>query len=99
VVSPEDAKVATGVSGTGAERLNGRGDFLLVVRGDVIRLQAAYVSVTEMAKVVNNLSSGAPQRRSGRCGRSPREKVIRLAETLRVGVARQMELWQHQASA
>jgi len=99
VVSPEDAKVATGVSGTGAERLNGRGDFLLVVRGDVIRLQAAYISVTEMEKVVNNLSFGAPQRRSGNHGRSTREKVIRLAETLRAGVARQMELWQHQASA
>ncbi|UCC64663.1 MAG: DNA translocase FtsK [Anaerolineae bacterium] len=99
VVSPEDAKVAAGVSGTGAERLNGRGDFLLVVRGDVIRLQAAYISETEMAKVVNSLSFGTPQRRSGNHGRSPREKVIRLAETLRAGVVRQMELWQHQASA
>lgn len=41
VASPEDAKVATGLAGTGAERLLGRGDFLLVSRGRVRRFQAA----------------------------------------------------------
>jgi len=40
VVSPEDAKVAGGLSGTGAELLGGRGDFLLVLRG-LTRFQAA----------------------------------------------------------
>ena len=33
VTSAEDAKVATGVPGTAAERLLGRGDFLLVAKG------------------------------------------------------------------
>ncbi len=42
VASPEDAKVASGIAGTGAEKLLGRGDFLLVAKGDVIRFQAAY---------------------------------------------------------
>lgn len=40
VVSPEDAKVAGGLSGTGAELLGGRGDFLLVL-GGLARFQAA----------------------------------------------------------
>lgn len=41
VTSPEDAKVATGLAGSGAEKLLGRGDFLLISRGRVRRFQAA----------------------------------------------------------
>ena len=58
VASPEDAKVATGMKGTGAEKLLGRGDFLLVVKGEVVRFQAAYVSVEEMGQVVEKLKAG-----------------------------------------
>jgi len=47
VTSPEEAKVAAGVSGTGAERLQGRGDFLLVLKGRSERFCAAYVSPEE----------------------------------------------------
>lgn len=43
VASPEDAKVAAGVRGTGAEKLLGRGDFLLIARGGVTRFQAPEV--------------------------------------------------------
>jgi S-DNA-T family DNA segregation ATPase FtsK/SpoIIIE len=50
VASPEDAKVASGIAGTGAEKLLGRGDFLLVAKGDVIRFQAAYASEDETAQ-------------------------------------------------
>jgi S-DNA-T family DNA segregation ATPase FtsK/SpoIIIE len=57
VVSAEDAKVASGLPGTGAEKLMGRGDFLLVVKGDVTRFQAAYVSQGEMERVVGQLRS------------------------------------------
>ncbi len=97
VVSPEDAKVATGVAGTGAERLSGRGDFLLVVRGEVIRLQAAYSSTKEIVKVVSELSPEPPRRRSGGSPPSPQKKVVKLAGALRLGLAQQMELWQHVA--
>lgn len=45
VTSPEDAKVATGIAGSGAEKLLGRGDFLLVSRGQVRRFQAAISQV------------------------------------------------------
>jgi S-DNA-T family DNA segregation ATPase FtsK/SpoIIIE len=41
VVSAEDARVSTGMPGTGAERLSGSGDFLAVASGRVIRFQAA----------------------------------------------------------
>jgi S-DNA-T family DNA segregation ATPase FtsK/SpoIIIE len=58
VVSAEDAKVASGLPGTGAEKLMGRGDFLLVVKGEVTRFQAAYVSQGEIEHVVGQLRQG-----------------------------------------
>lgn len=41
VVSAEDARVSTGMPGTGAEKLMGSGDFIAVASGKVIRFQAA----------------------------------------------------------
>lgn len=57
VTSPEDAKVASGLAGTGAERLLGRGDFLIVAKGQVTRLQAAFISDGEIAQVLTNLNT------------------------------------------
>ena len=57
VSSADDARVATGMGGTGAEKLAGRGDFLLVVKGEVQRFQAAYAPVEEAAAVVARLAS------------------------------------------
>lgn len=48
VASPEDAKVAAGVRGTGAEKLLGNGDFLLIARGSISRFQAPYVSADDV---------------------------------------------------
>jgi S-DNA-T family DNA segregation ATPase FtsK/SpoIIIE len=59
VPSPEDAKVATGMGGTGAERLLGQGDFLVVAQGQVTRMQAAYTSVDVLQEVVSKLRSGS----------------------------------------
>ena len=59
VSSPEDAKVATGIAGTGAERLLGQGDLLVVAQGQVTRMQAAYVSVREVRALAGRLSAGA----------------------------------------
>jgi S-DNA-T family DNA segregation ATPase FtsK/SpoIIIE len=61
VVSPEDARVASGIGGTGAEKLVGRGDFLAVAAGQVVRFQSAYVSPAEMDQVVAQFGS-APRR-------------------------------------
>jgi DNA segregation ATPase FtsK/SpoIIIE-like protein len=61
VASAEDAKVASGLPGTGAEKLLGRGDFILVVKGEVVRFQAAYVSGEEVAALVGKLcQAGRP---------------------------------------
>lgn len=58
VTSPEEAKVATGLRGTGAERLLGRGDFLLVAHGEVVRFQAAWASPEETGEIMGELTSG-----------------------------------------
>jgi len=55
VASPEDAKVATGMAGTGAEKLLGQGDFLVVAKGQTTRMQAAYVGEREIRQVVARL--------------------------------------------
>jgi S-DNA-T family DNA segregation ATPase FtsK/SpoIIIE len=49
VTSPDDARVAAGIGGSGAEKLAGRGDFLLVAGGEVIRFQAAQSSERDLA--------------------------------------------------
>jgi len=59
VASPEDAKVATGLAGTGAERLLGQGDFLVVAKGQVTRMQAAYLDVDDLRDLVARLGQGA----------------------------------------
>jgi len=58
VASVEDGRIAAGVSGTSAERLAGRGDFLLVVRGEMRRFQAGYVSAADVRQVVSELAEG-----------------------------------------
>ena len=63
VVSPEDAKVASGVAGSAAERLLGRGDFLLVAKGQLIRFQAAYAADDELAAIVAQIRAGGRRRR------------------------------------
>lgn len=63
VASPDDAKVAAGIGGTGAEKLLGRGDFLLVAKGRVTRFQAAFVSGLEMRRVVEKMNESARRSR------------------------------------
>jgi len=65
VVSAEDAKVAAGIAGTEAERLLGRGDFMLVAKGQVVRFQAAYAGETELAAIVGQVRAGGRRRRGG----------------------------------
>jgi S-DNA-T family DNA segregation ATPase FtsK/SpoIIIE len=56
VASADDARTATGWSGTGAEQLTGQGDFLAVAEGRVTRFQAAHVSPEEIREVVAYLA-------------------------------------------
>jgi S-DNA-T family DNA segregation ATPase FtsK/SpoIIIE len=59
VTCPEDAKVASGLAGTGAERLLGQGDFLVVAKGQVTRIQAAYLSMRDAEELVRRLRPGS----------------------------------------
>jgi S-DNA-T family DNA segregation ATPase FtsK/SpoIIIE len=58
VTSPEDAKVASGYAGTGAERLRGAGDFIAVTGGHLTRFQAAWIPAKELAEVVSHKLGG-----------------------------------------
>ncbi len=49
VTSPEEARVASGLGGSGAEKLAGRGDFVLIAAGQMVRFQAAYLRPEEYA--------------------------------------------------
>ncbi len=55
VTSPEEAKIATGIAGSGAEKLLGRGDFLLVSHGQTWRFQAAYIDTDQAERTVQVL--------------------------------------------
>lgn len=47
VATRDEARYATGVADSGAEKLGGRGDFLLVAKGEVSRFQAAWIGESE----------------------------------------------------
>ncbi len=72
VASPEDAKVATGLAGTGAERLLGQGDFLVVAKGQVNRMQAAYVEPDLMHQLAGARVSALLVEGGHRPGAGPR---------------------------
>jgi S-DNA-T family DNA segregation ATPase FtsK/SpoIIIE len=63
VTSPEDAKVASGMKATGAERLTGQGDFLLVLKGKVTRFQAAFADGATVRALVARMATGRRQSR------------------------------------
>jgi DNA segregation ATPase FtsK/SpoIIIE, S-DNA-T family len=63
VTSADDAKIAAGIPNTGAEKLLGRGDFLLVAKGHVTRFQAAYVDTQEIRQIVARMNAGGRRSR------------------------------------
>jgi len=77
VTSADDAKVASGLSGTGAEKLMGRGDFLLIAKGRVTRFQVAYVDPLEIRHVVRKMQEGSRRNRRWLDG----ETAFTLADT------------------
>jgi S-DNA-T family DNA segregation ATPase FtsK/SpoIIIE len=79
VASADDAKVAAGIPGTGAEKLLGRGDFLLVAKGQVSRFQAAYISEAEIQQIVAQFQ---PRHRTSRGWlQAPQPQAETLAAT------------------
>ena len=62
VASAEDAKVASGLPKTGAQLLLGKGDFIVVARGERLRVQGAYASSQEVRHTVSRLLAGRKPR-------------------------------------
>ena len=52
VDNSDEARYATGISGSGAEKLEGKGDFLLVVKGETVRFQAAWVGPEDVKTLI-----------------------------------------------
>lgn len=63
VAGRDEARYATGIADSGAEKLEGHGDFLIVTHGEVVRFQAAWLDKHDIAKVTDILTLG------GRCTR------------------------------
>ncbi|MBW7884597.1 MAG: DNA translocase FtsK [Caldilineaceae bacterium] len=51
VAGRDEARYATGIRDSGAEKLEGKGDFLLIARGDALRFQAAWISEQECQSI------------------------------------------------
>ncbi len=65
VASAEDAKVATGLPGTKAQYLLGKGDFVVVARGEKMRVQGPYVSAQDVRRIAARLTEGRKGQESG----------------------------------
>lgn len=65
VASPEDARVAAGTGGSGAEKLGGNGQFVVVSEGRTIRFQAAYAPRAEVQALVQQIAAGSAGRVNG----------------------------------
>ena len=59
VASPEQARLATGLKGSGAQGLLGAGDFLVTLNSELIRFQAAAVSDAELSRAVDLILASA----------------------------------------
>lgn len=58
VASRDEARYASGLADSGAEKLEGKGDFLLVAKGEVVRFQAAWIGKEDMERVTTKLTEG-----------------------------------------
>lgn len=58
VASKDEARYASGVSDSGAEKLQGKGDFLLICKGEMVRFQAAWLGPKDLSQICDGLQSG-----------------------------------------
>ena len=62
VASRDEARYAAGISDSGAEKLMGRGGFLLIKQGESIRFQAAWLGAKELEQIVQATRNGSGSR-------------------------------------
>jgi S-DNA-T family DNA segregation ATPase FtsK/SpoIIIE len=60
VASRDEARYASGVTDSGAEKLEGKGDFLLVAKGEVVRFQAAWLGPDDLEHIAVNRGAERP---------------------------------------
>jgi S-DNA-T family DNA segregation ATPase FtsK/SpoIIIE len=72
VASKDEARYASGVTDSGAEKLEGKGDFLLVAKGDTVRFQAAWIGSRDFHSIAAHIQSG-------RCGSSAWSQALSSA--------------------
>jgi S-DNA-T family DNA segregation ATPase FtsK/SpoIIIE len=58
VAGKDEARYATGIADSGADKLEGRGDFLLVIKSETVRFQAGWIGPADMRLVIQNLGVG-----------------------------------------
>ena len=58
VAGKDEARYATGISDSGADKLEGKGDFLLVAKSEVTRFQAAWLGPKDLNLISDSLRSG-----------------------------------------
>ena len=61
VASRDEARYATGITDSGAEKLGGRGDFLLVAKGTATRFQAAWLAPSELGTLIPGQFTPEPE--------------------------------------
>lgn len=73
VASKDEARYATGLSDSGAEKLQGKGDFLLVCKGEQVRFQAAWLGPKELNEISASMHSGTrtSRRWDAQCAEAP----------------------------
>lgn len=83
VASRDEARYASGINDSGAEKLEGKGDFLLITKGEQVRFQSAWLGPKELSEIERRLATG--QRTSRRW--ADEEPVVETT-----AVARQAQL-------
>ncbi len=58
VASKDEARYASGMTDSGAEKLQGKGDFLLICKGEQVRFQAAWLGPKDLTQICDGLHSG-----------------------------------------
>lgn len=59
VASRDEARYASGITDSGAEKLEGKGDFLLIAKGESVRFQAAWLGPEDLDRVCLVLREGS----------------------------------------
>ncbi len=70
VASRDEARYAAGIADSGAEKLEGKGDFLLVAKGETVRFQAAWIGPRDLAAVESVVNAAWRRKANGRTPRS-----------------------------